>query len=73
MPKMVPETFFIEVKRLCHLGRGGNFTAAVGGVSGLIMQITPTGARSWILRTLIGGKRRPLGLGADPDVGLALA
>ena len=30
----------------------------VGGVTGLYMQLTPTGAKSWILRMLIGGCRR---------------
>lgn len=73
MPKMVPELSPIEIKRLRHPGTGGNFTVAVGGVSGLLLQITPTGARSWILRTLIGGKRRALGLGAYPEIGLAQA
>lgn len=73
MPKMVPELSPIEIKRLRHPGQGGNFTVAVGGVSGLLLQITPTGARSWVLRTLIGGRRRSLGLGAYPEVGLAQA
>lgn len=73
MPKMVSEMSPIEIKRLRHPGQGGNFTVAVGGVSGLLLQITPTGARSWILRTLIAGKRRSLGLGAYPDVTLAQA
>lgn len=73
MPKMVSEMSPIEIKRLRHPGQGGNFTVAVGGVSGLLLQITPSGARSWILRTLIGGKRRVLGLGAYPEVSLAQA
>lgn len=46
---------------------------AVGGVSGLYLQITPAGARSWILRATIGGKRRDMGLGGFPDVSLAQA
>lgn len=37
------------------------------------MYITPTGARSWVLRTLIAGKRRHMGLGAFPSVTLAMA
>lgn len=43
----------------------------VGGVSGLALQVTPSGARSWILRVMIGGKRRDMGLGGFPDVTLA--
>ncbi|TJZ91650.1 DUF4102 domain-containing protein [Paracoccus gahaiensis] len=73
MPKLVTELSPIEVKRLTHPGSGRNAMLAVGGVSGLYLQITPTGARSWILRTTIGDKRRDLGLGAYPDVGLAQA
>lgn len=43
----------------------------VGGVAGLAMHVTPLGARSWILRAMIGGKRREMGLGGFPDVTLA--
>lgn len=73
MPKMVPELSPIEVKRLKHHGRRRNALHAVGGVSGLHLQITPTGARSWVLRVSIGGKRRDLGLGGYPDTTLAQA
>ena len=45
----------------------------VGGVPGLALQVTETGARSWILRATIAGKRRDMGLGGFPDVSLALA
>lgn len=43
----------------------------VGGVSGLALQVLPTGGRTWILRATIGGKRRDMGLGGYPDVTLA--
>lgn len=46
---------------------------AVGGVSGLYLQVTSSGARSWILRAMVGGKRRDMGLGGFPDVTLAIA
>lgn len=46
---------------------------AVGGVSGLYLQITPNGAKSWILRVKIGAKRRDIGLGGYPTIPLALA
>lgn len=45
----------------------------VGEVSGLALQVTPSGARSWILRIMVGGKRRDMGLGGYPDVTLAQA
>lgn len=43
----------------------------VGGVAGLGLQVAPTGARSWVLRLVVGGKRREMGLGGFPDVTLA--
>lgn len=52
---------------------------AVGGVSGLLLQCRPpadgksTGSRSWLLRTMVGSKRRMIGLGGYPDVTLAQA
>lgn len=45
----------------------------VGGVSGLALQVSPSGARSWILRATVGTKRRDIGLGGFPDVPLASA
>jgi integrase len=44
---------------------------AVGGVSGLVLQVLPTGGRTWLLRAMVGGKRRYMGLGGYPDVPLA--
>ena len=73
MPKLAKELSPLEVKRLAHPGRGQNVTFAVGGVNGLLLQITPTGSRTWILRTLVGGKRREIGLGGYPDATLAQA
>ncbi|GHC96675.1 bacteriophage P4 integrase [Pseudorhodoferax aquiterrae] len=46
---------------------------AVGGVSGLYLQIAPGGTKSWILRVTVGSKRREMGLGAFPEVPLAMA
>ena len=45
---------------------------AVGGVSGLYLQVKPP-AKTWVLRATIGGKRRDMGLGGFPDVTLAMA
>jgi len=68
MPKKARELSALEVKRLVEPG-----FYSVGGVAGLHLQVTKTGARSWILRILVGNKRRDVGLGGYPDVQLAQA
>jgi len=73
MPKKAQELGPLQVKRLAHPGGVGNVTFAVGGVDGLQLQITPTGARSWVLRMLVAGTRRNIGLGSYPTVTLAQA
>lgn len=73
MPRLAKELSALDVKRLQHPGTGRNATFAVGGVSGLLLQITPTGGRTWILRSTVAGKRREIGLGGFPDVPLAQA
>lgn len=44
-----------------------------GDGAGLYLNVKATGARSWVLRTSIDGRRREIGLGAFPDVSLAQA
>ncbi|MEQ9053195.1 MAG: Arm DNA-binding domain-containing protein, partial [Roseovarius confluentis] len=74
MPRVAKELSALEVKRLAHSGRNSlPELFAVGGVAGLLMQITPSGSKSWMLRTTIGGKRRKMGLGSYPTVSLAQA
>ncbi|RAZ83293.1 tyrosine-type recombinase/integrase [Cereibacter johrii] len=73
MPKKAREWGVLDVKRAAHPGDGGNVWRAVGGVAGLLLQITPTGAKSWLLRTTVAGTRRAMGLGSYPEVGLAEA
>lgn len=68
MPKIVPAMSAVEVKNVT--GRGQH---AVGGVSGLHLQIAKGGSRSWILKVLIGTRRYSIGLGGFPDVSLAEA
>jgi integrase len=68
MPKKARELSALEVGRLKAAGMH-----AVGGVSGLHLQITDSGAKSWILRATVGTKRRDMGLGGFPDVTLAMA
>ena len=45
----------------------------MGGVAGLLIQITPNNARTWLLRCQVGNKRREIGLGAYPEVSLVAA
>ncbi len=73
MPKITKELSAIQVRQLSHTGKGRNCTVAVGGVSGLLLQITPNGGRTWLLRVTVGGKRREFGLGGFPDITLAQA
>jgi integrase len=46
---------------------------ADGACRGLYLRVAPTGARNWILRYQVGGRRRDMGLGGLPDVSLAEA
>ncbi len=69
MPRKAPELSAIAVKRLTDSG-----LFAVGGVTGLCLQVKDSGARSWILRiTGADGRRHEIGLGGYPDIGLAAA
>ncbi|MFP5479584.1 MAG: tyrosine-type recombinase/integrase [Alphaproteobacteria bacterium] len=73
MPKVAAELGPLDVKRLSHPGGKGNAMVSVGGVAGLYLQLTPNGGRTWILRMLVGGRRRDIGLGGYPTVTLAQA
>ena len=66
MARKSKELSALEVGRLSDAGYHH-----VGGVSGLVLQVSKTGSKSWLLRVLIGGKRREMGLGGYPDVTLA--
>lgn len=68
MPRRAKELGPLEVKRLAKPG-----VHAVGGVAGLALQVTATGARSWVFRYRHNGRRREAGLGPYPDVPLAKA
>ncbi len=61
---------------------GAGFRVAVGGVTGLLLQVPPDkplkdeivrSSRVWLLRYSIGGRRRDQGLGGYPEVSLAEA
>lgn len=68
MPKKAKELSAVEVKRLSVPG-----IHPVGGVAGLNLRIYGSGARCWVFRTRVGGKRRDIGLGGFPTVTLAQA
>lgn len=68
MPVLPKEFSALAISRLTQPGHH-----AVGGVSGLYLYVLATGARSWVLRVVIGGRRRHIGLGSYPSVPLAAA
>ena len=42
-------------------------TNHVGGVRGLVLNVTMYSSRSWVLRYQVAGKRRDFGLGSYPS------
>lgn len=68
MPKIATPLSAAQVARLTRPG-----LHSVGNPPGLQMQVTTSGARTWILRVLVGKKRRDIGLGGYPAVSLAQA
>jgi integrase len=80
MPKRAKELPALAVKNLRYkpnVAKDGGYLPclhAVGGVGGLYLQMTPSEeGKSWVLRTVIGTKRRGIGLGPYPEIGLAKA
>lgn len=68
MARKAKELSALSVGRLTTPGHH-----AVGGVAGLYLYVNDAGARSWVLRVMVGDKRRHMGLGGFPDVPLAHA
>lgn len=68
MPKKAKELGPLAVKRLTTAGKH-----PVGGVDGLYLKVVNPDARSWVLRAVVGGRRREMGLGAYPGTSLAEA
>jgi integrase len=65
VPKKAKELSALAVSRLKEAGR-----YAVGGVDGLHLRIIGN-SKAWLLRVKIGDRRRDIGLGPYPEVGLA--
>ena len=68
MPVIARELVSAEIGLITAPG-----THAVGGVTGLCLQVTGSGARSWLLRIKVDSKRREFGLGSFPTVALPTA
>jgi len=78
MPKIAKELSPLEVKRLSfrldpETGEAVEVRHPVGGVSGLLLRVTPSGSKQWILRAKVGNRRPDIGLGPYPEVSLAQA
>ena len=68
---MANHTKGLSALAVAHITRRGiNF---VGDVTGLGLNVTQSGSRSWILRYQVNGKRKDMGLGGYPSVTLAQA
>jgi integrase len=65
MPKIAKELGPLAVSRITEPGYH-----PVGGVPGLLLRVSDTGSRNWILRATVGSKRRDMGLGGYPAVTL---
>lgn len=65
MPKIAKQLSALEVRRLKQPG-----LHAVGGVPGLHLQVQHPRSRCWILRVVVGSRRRDIGLGGYPSVNL---
>ncbi|HEU5046533.1 MAG TPA: integrase arm-type DNA-binding domain-containing protein [Rickettsiales bacterium] len=71
MPKLAKELSALAIKNIKHSGKNNNPERyAVGSVPGLLLQVTPNNAKSWLLRTTIAGRRQFLGFGPYPEVSL---
>jgi len=74
MPKIATVLTDRQVTTKKHQGSKNAHTLhAVGGVAGLMLQVTVNGGKSWVLRTPINSKRKHFGLGSYPEISLAEA
>lgn len=52
---------------------GRHADSGPNGVRGLYLSVNATGAKSWVLRVVLGGKRREIGLGSLNDTPMSVA
>lgn len=74
MPRVAKQLSHAAVRALKHSGTSDKpevYNVGGEGVRGLLLQISPSGARSWLLRFTIGGKVRHMGLGPYAECSLA--
>jgi hypothetical protein len=64
--RVAVKTLTDRAVRTAGAGRYGD-----GTVKGLMLVVRDSGARSWVLRYQVGGRRRDMGLGPYPEIGLA--
>src|SRR3954468_23740431 len=55
-----------------HVARGRG-PAVLHDGAGLYLRVSASGAKSWVFRFQLDGKRRDMGLGPYPEIGLAEA
>lgn len=65
MPKLLKPKTELQIKQINQTG-----LHAVGGTSGLYLQVKSDRAKSWILRANVAGKRRDIGLGSYSIISL---
>jgi len=62
-----------ERLKAVHLGRLSKQPGLYNDGAGLCLRVTPPSASSWVLRYMLGGNAREMGLGRYPDISLAEA
>ena len=73
MPKIARVLSSRAVASLKHTGPGVKSRHPVGGAPGLLVVVSASGAKSWLLRATYKRRRKEFGLGSTLDVSLAEA
>ena len=69
---MAPRRFGLTARMVYH-ATGNGRTQRLADGNGLYLLVAPGGSKSWVLRTLVKGKRTDIGLGGVSLVSLAKA
>ncbi len=76
MPLVAKQRSYAAVQALKRSGTSDKpevYNVGGEGVRGLLLQVSPSGARSWLLRFTLGGRVRHMGLGPYAELSLAEA